>query len=104
MTEITPTELHTLLSGDAPPVVLDVREPWETQICMIPGSLQIPMGSLPHRLQDIPGDRVVAVVCHHGVRSAMAASFLADEGLQAVNVSGGIDEWARAIDREMARY
>jgi rhodanese-related sulfurtransferase len=104
MMDISATELHLLLAGDDPPLVLDVREPWETQICVINGSLQIPLRSLPQRLHDIPTGRIVAVVCHHGMRSAMAAGFLEQEGVEAVNVEGGIDAWAREVERGMARY
>jgi rhodanese-related sulfurtransferase len=104
MTDIGPTELHALLAGADPPLVLDVREPWETQICAIAGSLQIPLRWLPQRLFDIPTDRLIAVVCHRGVRSAMAAGFLEQEGIEAVNVAGGIDAWAREVEGEMARY
>jgi rhodanese-related sulfurtransferase len=104
MTEINPMELQALLGGDDPPLVLDVREPWETQICAMPGALQIPLQSLPYRLREIPAGRVIAVICHHGMRSAMAADFLSQEGVNAVNVSGGIDGWAREVEVSMDRY
>ncbi len=102
--EITPEELQVLLAGDDPPVVLDVRESWERQICAIAGSLHVPLPSLPQRFTELPADRVIAVVCHHGMRSAMAADFLLLEGIEAVNVAGGMDRWAREIDGAMARY
>ena len=104
MNELTPSELQSLLRGDEPPVVLDVREGWEREICAIEGSLHIPLRSLPQRLADVPTGRAVAVVCHHGVRSAMAAGFLLERGIDAVNVGGGMDRWAREIDGAMARY
>ena len=104
MKEITPTELQTLLAGDDPPVVLDVRETWELQICAIEGSLHIPLRSLPQRFRELPDDRVVAVVCHHGMRSAMAAGFLLLEGIDAVNVDGGVDRWAAEVEGGMPRY
>jgi rhodanese-related sulfurtransferase len=104
MTEISPAELHALLGGDDPPLILDVRERWETQLCAMPGALLIPLQSLPQRLGEIPTDRMIAVICHHGMRSAMAADFLSQEGVTAVNVSGGIDEWAREVDTGMDRY
>jgi rhodanese-related sulfurtransferase len=104
MKEISPTELQVLLAGDDPPLVLDVRETWERQICAIEGSLHIPLRSLPQRFSELAGDRVVAVVCHHGMRSAMAAGFLLQEGIDAVNVEGGVDRWAREVEGGMARY
>jgi len=102
--EISAPELQTMLAGDDPPAIVDVREPWEIAICKLPGSIDIPLHRLPQRLQDIPSDRVVAVLCHHGVRSLMAAQFLEENGIDAVSVSGGIDSWARTVEREMARY
>jgi rhodanese-related sulfurtransferase len=104
MKEISPTELQVLLAGDDPPLVLDVRETWEWQICAIEGSLHIPLRSLPQRFSELPGHRVVAVVCHHGMRSAMAAGFLLQEGIEAVNVEGGVDRWAREVESGMPRY
>jgi rhodanese-related sulfurtransferase len=104
MKEITPVELQVLLAGDDPPLVLDVRESWERQICAIEGSLHIPLRSLPQRFREVAGHGVVAVVCHHGMRSAMAAGFLLQEGIDAVNVEGGVDRWAREVEGSMARY
>ncbi len=42
--------------------------------------------------------------CHHGVRSAAVANFLRQQGFKAVNLAGGLDFWARAIDPKMKRY
>ena len=104
MTELTPSELHALLAGGDPPLVLDVREPWEREICALDGALEIPLGSLSRRIHEIPPGRTVAVICHHGVRSALAAGLLLREGWDAVNVTGGIDRWARDVDGTMIRY
>lgn len=102
--EITPQQLHQLLQSSEPPSIVDVREPWEVSICALPGSIDIPLRSLPHRLQEIPAGGMVAVICHHGVRSLMAAEFLTQQGLNAVSVAGGIARWAAQIDPAMARY
>ena len=50
-----------------------------------------------------PADEIV-VYCHHGVRSAAVANFLRQQGFKAVNLAGGLDFWARAIDPKMKRY
>jgi rhodanese-related sulfurtransferase len=102
--EITPAELKSRLQGPEPPAVVDVREPWEVAICSLEGSLEIPLRSLPQRLQEIPRDRTVAVICHAGMRSYMAAGWLAEQGYDAVSLAGGIDRWAVEVDRTMARY
>jgi rhodanese-related sulfurtransferase len=85
--------------------ILDVREAWERELCAIDGSLPIPLGELPERLADVPGDRLVVVLCHHGNRSARAAAWLRSQGYaNTTNLEGGIDQWARLIDSSMKVY
>jgi rhodanese-related sulfurtransferase len=85
--------------------ILDVREPWERDICAFDGSLNIPMAELPGRLGELPADRPVVVVCHHGMRSLHATQWLRAHGHdQACNLQGGIDAWASQIDSSMKRY
>jgi rhodanese-related sulfurtransferase len=102
--EITPAELQQLLSAENPPTLVDVREEGEAAICAIAGSTLMPMNTLPGRLQDIPRDRPVALYCHHGVRSMMAAQYLAQNGFETLSLAGGIDRWAIELDPKMARY
>ena len=91
--EITPEQLEAMLRGDDPPLVLDVREPWETELSPVGGAEIIPMRSLPQRLQELPRERTIAVVCHHGERSYYAAAWLLSQGYEAVSVAGGINAW-----------
>jgi rhodanese-related sulfurtransferase len=85
--------------------VLDVREPWERQICRLDDSLDVPMAFLPAALGSLPEDRDLVVLCHHGVRSALAVRWLRGQGFdRAVNLEGGIDAWARRIEPDMRRY
>jgi rhodanese-related sulfurtransferase len=85
--------------------LVDVREPWEVEICAIEGALNIPLRTLPDRLGDVAGDRPVVVLCHHGARSQNAVDYLTARGYpSALNLAGGIDAWARRIDPEMATY
>ncbi len=102
--EITPQELQTLLAGDNPPTLIDVREEGEAAICAIEGSTLIPMNTIPQRLGDIPRDRPVVLYCHHGMRSMMAGQFLARNGYDALSLAGGIDLWASQIEPGMSRY
>jgi rhodanese-related sulfurtransferase len=104
MREITPTELRDLLAGEDPPLLVDVREPVEADIAQIAGSLLIPMGSLPQRLQEIPKERPVALYCHAGMRSAYAAEWLERHGYDALSLAGGIDRWAVEVEPAMRRY
>ena len=104
MKEITPAELQEMLAGDAPPLLVDIREPVEASIAQIAGSLFIPMNSLPYRLQEIPKERPVALYCHHGSRSLYAAEWLARQGYEALSLEGGIDRWAAEVEPAMRRY
>lgn len=92
-------------SAGAPVTVVDVREPWETALCALPDSIHMPLGELPGRFRDLPSDRTLVMVCHHGVRSAHAALFLVRQGYSRVlNLAGGINAWAKRIDPEMETY
>jgi rhodanese-related sulfurtransferase len=103
--EISVAELKQRLEGEAAPALLDVREPWEVEICSIPGSIHIPLNNLPADFQLLPKDRPLVVLCHHGMRSRLAVEWLRRQGLErAVNLGGGIDAWARQIDRQMKVY
>ena len=85
--------------------LLDVREPWERNICALPGATTIPMREIPTRAEELPKDQEIVVVCHHGVRSQQVASYLARLGFnQLNNLTGGIDAWAREIDPKMPTY
>ncbi len=87
------------------PVVVDVREPWEFARCRIEGSRSVPLRELPVHVGDLPTNRDLVLVCHHGGRSAQAALWLAHHGFARVhNLEGGVDAWARAIDPAMPRY
>jgi rhodanese-related sulfurtransferase len=85
--------------------LLDVREPWEVEICRIEGSIDIPLGDLQERVGELPRDRPLVVMCHHGGRSAHATAWLRRNGFDnATNLEGGIDAWAREIDQTMKVY
>ena len=103
--EISPEELAARLRGPTPPVLLDVREPWEHGVARIEGARLVPLNSLPHALSTFDPSREYVVHCHHGVRSLMAAQFLRERGLrQVANLSGGIDAWSTAVDPSVPRY
>jgi rhodanese-related sulfurtransferase len=114
MREIQPEQLAAWLQASAssrddasepPPLVLDVREDWEAGICRLPGSLHIPMGQIPARLEEIDPERTVVCYCHHGMRSMQVALFLERNGARNVyNLAGGIDAWARRVDSSCATY
>jgi rhodanese-related sulfurtransferase len=87
------------------PVLVDVREPWEFDLCRIEGSLLVPLGELPRRVDELPRDRSLVMVCHTGRRSQNAAMFLAQAGFTDVqNLKGGVEGWAVEVDPSMRRY
>lgn len=103
--DIDPVELSAMRSAADPPLVLDVREPWEAELASLPDALLIPLGELPRRIGEIPGNRPIVTLCHHGMRSARAAALLREAGHRNVrNLAGGIDAWAREVDTGTARY
>jgi len=76
--------------------VLDVREPVEWDQAHVPGSLHIPMAELPARVSELPTDSQVLVVCKVGGRSARVVQYLVAQGVDAVNLDGGLLEWEAA--------
>lgn len=107
MREITPRELKAWLDDPArePPVLLDVREPWEVRICALPGSTHIPMGELPRRAAELDPEAPVVAICHHGARSMQVALFLEKNGRTKVhNLVGGVDAWSRTVDSSLPVY
>ena len=75
--------------------VLDVREPFEWVAGHVPGAVHVPLGELANRLDLVPAGQVL-VVCHVGSRSARATAFLRQQGVDAVNLGGGMAAWAAA--------
>ncbi len=117
--EITPEELRDLLAanqgtdGDGkgavpeltPIILLDVREAWEFEICRIEGSLRLGDVLLQELMPRLQAARQVVTICHHGVRSFSAAMYLKENGVPRVmSLAGGVEAWARQIDRAMERY
>lgn len=78
-------------------VLLDVREQWEYDQVRVRGAQLIPLTELPKRVDAIPHDQDVLLICHSGYRSMQAAMFLKRRGIARVfNVEGGMEEWEAA--------
>ena len=107
MKTLSATELAEWL-GDRtrePPLLIDVREPWEHAICRIEGAELIPMRTVPQATDRIDPSRPIVCICHKGGRSAQVAMFLERNGYSDVtNLTGGIEAWARLVDPSMAKY
>ncbi|WP_092030116.1 rhodanese-like domain-containing protein [Marinobacter sp. DSM 26671] len=107
MQNVTAPDLAASLARDEDrmPLLLDVREPWEFQICRIDGSVSMPMNTVPERLSELDSDRPIVCICHHGVRSMDVALFLERKGFsRIINLSGGIHAWATQVDAQMPTY
>ena len=107
MRQISPARLAQRLNDaqQPAPLLLDVREPWELEICLIEGSVAMPMGSVPARFPELDRDRETVVICHHGGRSAQVCMFLERQGFSGViNLAGGVAGWAAQVDPRMAQY
>ena len=88
---------RTGADGPASPVILDVREPDEVATVRIDGGLHVPMSALPERIDEIPRDRPLLVLCAMGGRSAAVTGYLLRSGWTDVtNIDGGITAWERA--------
>lgn len=80
---------------DAGTLLLDVREPYEFARGRARGAVNLPLSELQSRVGELDRDRPIAVICRSGNRSDLAAGFLRQVGLDAVNVAGGMLAWQR---------
>ncbi|PYO02630.1 MAG: sulfurtransferase [Candidatus Rokuibacteriota bacterium] len=105
MSEITPQELKARLDAPRPPVLVDVRQDWETKLCRLPNAVHIPIEEFELRVEELNPEDEIVVYCHQGVRSAAVANYLRGLGFSNVkNLEGGLDSWSRTVDPTMRRY
>jgi molybdopterin/thiamine biosynthesis adenylyltransferase/rhodanese-related sulfurtransferase len=103
--DITPIELAPLLKSGTPPLLIDVREPHELKISALPGAVNIPLGLLASRLQELDSSKQMVLFCKSGTRSSRALELLAGAGFKRVkNLKGGINAWAKEVDKSMPLY
>jgi rhodanese-related sulfurtransferase len=106
MREFNAAQLKTYLDTcDEQPLLLDVRQPWEVDVCKIENSVSVPMAQIPSKLESLDLNRETVVICHHGIRSRRVGNYLEQAGFNnIINLSGGVKEWARTVDKQMATY
>ena len=104
--EITPEEYLRQSQQPNPPLLLDVREPWEVASASLPNATCIPMGDIPSRAHaELDPDQPIVVLCHHGARSLSVTMWLRNQGFDhAQSLAGGIDHWTRTIDPKVPLY
>ena len=91
---VHPTEARELMAQGA--LLVDVREAWEWAAGRAPGAHHVPLDRLAARMDELPRDRRVVVVCRSGNRSAHATTMLRGAGVDAVNLDGGLHAWSAA--------
>jgi len=102
---ITAPELKAKMDRKEPFVLVDVREPYEYEICRIPGSKLIPVGELPARLSELDTADEIVLQCKSGARSARALHILQEAGFRKLaNLQGGITAWADKVDPAVPKY
>jgi len=103
-------ELKTLLdAGGDDIVLLDVRMPQEAEIATIPGAVLMPLdqienGTAIEQVRELAAGKRLYAHCKLGGRSAKALIALKREGIEGINVTGGIDAWSQEIDPSVQRY
>ena len=91
--EVEPKEVKARLARGEEVFLLDVREPDEVEAWAYPVGVNIPLGELPSRLDELPHEVTIVVACHMGGRSARAAQALSEGGWSAENLTGGMLAW-----------
>jgi rhodanese-related sulfurtransferase len=105
--QIPVDELARMMAAGEPVFLVDVRQPWEHETAVLPGSVLIPLPELEERWTEArsPSPALIVAYCHHGVRSLDAATFLEAKGLGPVaSLAGGIDMWSLRVDPKIPRY
>jgi adenylyltransferase/sulfurtransferase len=103
--DMTVTELKARMDAGDSPLIIDVREPSEFEICRIPGAVLIPLAQLASRVGELDPSKEVVLLCKMGGRSASATAFLRRAGFtQARNLSGGILAWIDQVDPTQPKY
>jgi sulfur-carrier protein adenylyltransferase/sulfurtransferase len=105
MADVSVLEFKAMQDAGTAPLLIDVREPHEYQICKIEGSVLIPLGDLPARVGELDPAVEVVMQCRSGVRSGKAAAFLRERGFKSVhNLTGGILAWIDQVDPSQPKY
>ncbi len=106
MREFSALQLQAHLeNSETQPLLLDVRQSWEIDICKIENSVFIPMSLIPAKIDSLDAECEIVVICHHGIRSRSVGRYLEHAGFNnIINLSGGVDQWAKTVDKQMATY
>ncbi|WML50633.1 rhodanese-like domain-containing protein [Neobacillus sp. PS3-34] len=98
MNQITAKEVEMLLAEKKPLNIIDVREVSEVQAGKIPGAMNIPLGLIEFRMQELDKNNDYIIVCRSGARSSQATNFLEYQGYKVTNMTGGMLAWEGQIE------
>lgn len=98
MKRMTSQEVKEYLENNKEVSLIDVRETAEVKAGKIPGAINIPLGLLEFRLQDIEKSKEHIMICRSGNRSGMATSLLENHGYNVINMDGGMLDWDGPIE------
>ena len=102
---VAPTDLRHQLESATPPLLLDVRSEEERRLVHLAGDRHVPLHGLGSALPSLPHDRPIVAYDHFGAQARRAVRFLQDRGFPlTAALEGGIDEYSRVADPDLARY
>ncbi|MFC3212183.1 rhodanese-like domain-containing protein [Planomicrobium okeanokoites] len=93
MKTMTAQEVQEYMNNNKAVSIIDVRETEEVKAGKIPGAVNIPLGLIEFRLQDIDKSQEHIMVCRSGSRSGMATNILTGRGYNVINMDGGMMAW-----------
>ena len=107
MPQITPQEAKTK-AGNGNFIIIDVREDRELKVTNL-SLVSVPfthikMNEIVRRISELPKDKQLGILCHSGNRSSQVTRYLRQQGFDAVNIQGGIENWAKSLDPVLPRY
>ncbi|MCC7460737.1 MAG: hypothetical protein IT286_05485 [Proteobacteria bacterium] len=98
-------ELETKIKNNERPFLLDVREPFERDICKLTDDLNIPLKDLPTRAEELDKTKEIVIYCRSGGRSQQACLYLQEQGFtNVINLTGGVLAWSDYVDPSMPKY
>ncbi|MBB6445340.1 rhodanese-like domain-containing protein [Bacillus benzoevorans] len=98
MKQITATEVQNMLKSGSALNIIDVREVDEVAGGKVPGAVNIPLGLIQFKMNELDKNKEYIIVCRSGGRSGMAAQVLESYGYNVTNMIGGMMSWAGEME------
>ncbi len=103
--KMTVMELERKIKSNERPYMLDVREPFERDICKLTDDKNIPLKDLETRFSELDKTKEIVIYCRSGGRSQQACTYLESQGFtNVINLTGGVLAWSDYIDPTMPKY